>query len=168
MEIGEGPDKISVWLCHIYDLSPLDYQNTCTHTFTSHFFPSYKMTRFSPQIYIKSEMVQTKRQIFSVFSQLATVNSEICAPWAGILNVANMSFNAICENQIIAKISEFTVLSPRLPNSCLGPPEKIFVHPLRLKNRFSLNKLYLNQRPIVQCILAYFLCGNIIFIWISW
>ena len=29
--------------------------------------------------------------------------------WLRILNVANMSFNAIRENKILAKISEFTV-----------------------------------------------------------
>ena len=30
-------------------------------------------------------------------------------PWSRILNVANMSFNAIRENKILTKISEFTV-----------------------------------------------------------
>ena len=30
-------------------------------------------------------------------------------PWSRIFIVANMSFNAICENKILTKISEFTV-----------------------------------------------------------
>ena len=30
-------------------------------------------------------------------------------PWSQILNVANMSFKAIRENKILAKISEFSV-----------------------------------------------------------
>ena len=33
-------------------------------------------------------------------------------PWSGIFNVSNMSFSAICENKILAKNSEFTVIGP--------------------------------------------------------
>ena len=32
-----------------------------------------------------------------------------------IFYVANMSFNALCENKILAKISEFTVIFVRFP-----------------------------------------------------
>ena len=35
-------------------------------------------------------------------------------PWSRSLNILYMSFNAIRENKILAKISEFTVLSTTL------------------------------------------------------
>ena len=34
----------------------------------------------------------------------------LCSACGAFINVANMSFNAICENTILVKISEFTVL----------------------------------------------------------
>ena len=40
---------------------------------------------------------------------LNTVNSEIFAKLIAIFNVANMYFNAIRENKVLAKVLEFTV-----------------------------------------------------------
>ena len=39
-------------------------------------------------------------------------------PWLRFFNSAKMSFNAICENKILAKISEFTVPPPKSSLSC--------------------------------------------------
>ena len=41
------------------------------------------------------------------------------------------------------------ILSPRLPQSCLGPPVKNSVHPLRLQNRANKNSTY--QKYLILC-----------------